>query len=506
MLSQIHRLGISSLFGFNIYTIAPALLLLTVGCLTFFYSLSFSNNKLVNLLIPSTLIGSIIAVFSSNYIITFIALELLSGTCFLLILTSNKMIRRIAIRYFLIHSIGGVIMITGIMWHFYLEKNFLIYKTLSSPAEYLILLSFVINVALFPFMGWYTKTYSRADAFSLVLLSAITTKSAFFVMWKAIPGSSLIFCIGFTTLIISSLLSFMTKNVLKYLLLVSCASSGFMVMAISYHSFQMTENISEQINSQLIFYISSSVISICGFLTLYGFLAYHECKSNTFNSLKKYFTEHGSSIHFLIPALIFGIFLMAFPFTPAFFAKNTITKFFVQEKLFYTAFKISSVLFIIFGAKLITPLFHTIEFLKLDTRGKKLAATLYSFAFLLLGLAMICFFSLKIKYSIFTISVEFFSFTAYTFIAICMLFLMEGLLKALKLKKFIKIVFHMIRSAKIQGMNSIKKVNAACKSYLEICDNKKLLKFLPVFPKITPSFGIGSIIFVLSICLIINNV
>jgi formate hydrogenlyase subunit 3/multisubunit Na+/H+ antiporter MnhD subunit len=492
---------ISKTLSFEVLTVLPALMIFTMGIVTIIYNKLLSNSITRSFLTGACIFFSILAILSQNYILTFIALESLSGVCFLLILISKKVSRRVAISYFVIHAFAGVLMLVCIMMNWSESKTFQITKisNIVSLKEIILLSSLIINTAMFPFLNWYTKTYSRTDSFSLIILSVITTKTSFFILWKIIPGSGLLFDIGLITLLSSMFLALLTKNVIKFLLLISISSTGFATMAVSYNGFLITEGITNAINFQLVWYMASSAFAIGGFLTLYGFIANQECSSSSFASMKHYFQEYGSSIHFVIPAIIFGLCVASFPLTASFFAKGEIIKFFVEEKTFYVILKSVNIVFIIFAIKLITPVFHSVEFFMLDKRGNKLAIILYIFVGILMFLNLLYPFFVKTKMSFFGLSVEFFTFVAYTLIAIATFFLLDFILKITNAKYLIEIAVYDFNFFKIRIFFFFKLLKAKIHILLDSLTHKrKDLKEVLVFSKISPSASI-----VISICLML---
>jgi formate hydrogenlyase subunit 3/multisubunit Na+/H+ antiporter MnhD subunit len=435
-------INIKGLFSFTNLTILPAILMFSISTLSIIYNIIFTKNNARTVIMLFACISSICAILSLNYIITFIAIEILSGLCFILVLLSKKLKRRLAISYFLIHAFAGVLMIISIVMNFLDTNSFAIYKASDKLLikDIIMLASLCINVASFPFTGWYLRTYQRTDSFSLVLLSAITTKTSFFVLWKIIPGSAILFDIGFVTLIFALIFAIITENIIKFLLITSVASMGFTIMAISYNGFLITDGISSEINFQLIWYISSSVFSIGGFLVLYGFITNNECRDNSFYSIKNYFEECGSSMHFVVPAIIFGLCLASFPLTASFIAKSNIAKFFVEDKTIYYLIKASGIAFTMFAIKLILPVCYSVEFFNLDTKGKKLASILYCFVVILMALNIAFFLISRTKINLFIISVEFFNFIAYTLVSGASLFILKFILQVTKAKKLFKII------------------------------------------------------------------
>jgi hypothetical protein len=256
---------------------------------------------------------------------------------------------------------------------------------------------------------------------------------------------------------------------------------------------------------QLVWYLASSVFSVGGFLSLYGFITNNECKDNSFYSIRNYLMECGSSMHFVIPAIVFGFCLASFPFTASFIAKSNITKFFVDETWLYFTLKASTVIFIMFAIKLILPVCYSVEFFKLDKRGRKLASILYMFVFLLMLINVAFFIISKVKINIFIFSVEFFTFIAYTCIAGVLLFMLEFVLKASNAKKIIEVAVQDLNYFRIEFFNIIQTTKAkSIKNIERITTKRKKMKEVLVLSKITPSASI-SFILILIIAFLTNK-
>lgn len=497
-----------NLFAFNSLTILPSIMIVVLGMVAVIYNHIFTKHLLRSAVICLAVLFSVIAILSINLLVVFIAIETLSGLCFVLILLSAKVKRRVAINYFLVHALAGVLMMIAIVMNFADTGSFDIKKAssiLASPKEIIMLISLIINVAAFPFLNWYTKTYMGTDSFSLIILSAITTKTSFFILWKIIPGGNILFEIGFITLIVAMFLALMTSNIIKFLLLTSIASMGFSIMAISYNGFLITEGISLAINFQLIWYVASSVFAIGGFLVLYGFITNAECHNNSFTSIKNYFQESGSSVHFVIPSIVFGLCIASFPFTASFIAKTNITKFFVHDKLLYVVLKSSSVAFIMFAIKLVMPVCYSVEFFKLDTKGKRLAGILYCFVAIVMAINISFALLSDLKYTFFTISVEVFTFIAYTCVAGVLVIILDFMLKAVNAKHFIEVVIYdlnFFRRKFLLGIKKLKSFSVTLSDFMS--DLKKVRSPVLELSKVTPSIMISVFVLILLFLFLIN--
>ncbi|MCS7184537.1 MAG: Na+/H+ antiporter subunit D [bacterium] len=142
---------------------------------------SFSASKL-DFVVATIYSGSAVSlIFSYDMISFFIFWELMAiASTFLIFLGGYKYSKNAALRYALIHIMGGSLLISGIA----LNENVLI------------LISFLINLAAVPFNAWLTDSYPESSVYGGVFLSAYTTKSAVYAIARFFPGSEVLIYIG----------------------------------------------------------------------------------------------------------------------------------------------------------------------------------------------------------------------------------------------------------------------------------------------------------------------
>jgi multicomponent Na+:H+ antiporter subunit D len=100
-------------------------------------------------------------------------------------------------RYLLVHAVSGVLLLGGIAL-FYAQTGSLAFERIdiTGPAFYLILVGFMINAAVPPLHAWLTDAYPEATVTGAIFLSALTTKTAVYVLLRGFPGTELLVWLG----------------------------------------------------------------------------------------------------------------------------------------------------------------------------------------------------------------------------------------------------------------------------------------------------------------------
>ncbi len=140
---------------------------------------------------------------------------------------------RAAQRYLMIHLLGGVILFAGVVGHIGASGDVAFTRmALDSPAQWLILIGFLINAGAPPLSAWLPDAYPEASWSGTVFLSAFTTKTAVYVLIRGFPGTELLIWVGMFMVfygIVYALLENDMRRILAYSIL---NQVGFMVVGI----------------------------------------------------------------------------------------------------------------------------------------------------------------------------------------------------------------------------------------------------------------------------------
>lgn len=139
-------------------------------------------------------------IFAGDFLTLFVFWELLTlGSVFLIWTNRTKAALSAGFRYALYHIIGGLILLAGILLHVKQTGSLAVaYIGLQEGnlASWLIFIGVGINCAWPILHPWVTDAYPESTITGIIFLSALTTKSAVYVLARAYPGTPLLIWIG----------------------------------------------------------------------------------------------------------------------------------------------------------------------------------------------------------------------------------------------------------------------------------------------------------------------
>jgi multicomponent Na+:H+ antiporter subunit D len=143
--------------------------------------------------------GSALGVtFAGDFFSLYIFWELMAiASTFLILARRTKAAQNAAFRYILVHIFGGLCLLAGII--IYIQNAGSIefaYIGLSGIGPWLIFIGIALNAAIPPLHPWLQDAYPEATVTGAVFLSALTTKSAVYLMARTFPGTELLIYVG----------------------------------------------------------------------------------------------------------------------------------------------------------------------------------------------------------------------------------------------------------------------------------------------------------------------
>ncbi len=137
-------------------------------------------------------------VLAGDFLSLYLFWEIMAvSSTFLIIASRTKESREAGFRYILMHLVGGLILLAGIVLH--VQKTGTIafdYIGLNGIDSYLIFIGIALNAAAIPLHAWLPDSYPMGTPTSTVFLSAFTTKSAVYLLIRTFPGADILIIIG----------------------------------------------------------------------------------------------------------------------------------------------------------------------------------------------------------------------------------------------------------------------------------------------------------------------
>lgn len=140
---------------------------------------------------------------------------------------------RASFRYLMIHLLGGVVLMAGIVAHVQAGggTDFVAMQP-QTLGTWLILIGFLVNAAAPPLSAWLPDAYPEASPGGTVFLSAFTTKTAVYVLLRGFPGAEILVFVGLY-MVFYGIIYALLENDMRRILAYSIVNQvGFMVAGI----------------------------------------------------------------------------------------------------------------------------------------------------------------------------------------------------------------------------------------------------------------------------------
>lgn len=174
------------------------------------------------------------AVFAGDLVTLFVFWELMAvGSTLVVWSGGTREAYRAAMRYLMIHLLGGVILFAGVVGH--IAQTGSVAFTAMKPdsiAHWLVLAGFLINAAAVPISAWLPDAYPEASWSGTVFLSAFTTKTAVYALIRGFPGTELLVWIGLAMAFYGIVYALLENDMRRILAYSIVNQVGFMVVGI----------------------------------------------------------------------------------------------------------------------------------------------------------------------------------------------------------------------------------------------------------------------------------
>jgi len=293
----------------------------------------FKQTKILELSAALVYAGAAIGVtFAGDLITVFIFWEIMAlGSTLVLWSAGTRASWQSGMRYALIHLLGGVILMAGIVA--YSQETGSIDFIAMSPdslGTWLMLAGFLLNAGAPPLSAWLADAYPESSFSGMVFLSAFTTKTAVYVLLRGFPGTDLLIYIGLFMIfygIIYALLENDMRRILAYSII---NQVGFMVCGIGIGTELALNGATAHAFTHII-YKALLLMSAGSVLYMTG---------------KRKCTDLGGLIHTMPFTAACGIIgalaISAFPLTSGFISKSMITQTAAENQLVWILLQVAS--------------------------------------------------------------------------------------------------------------------------------------------------------------------
>ncbi|MDR1394558.1 MAG: Na(+)/H(+) antiporter subunit D [Deltaproteobacteria bacterium] len=180
--------------------------------------------------------GGFGCLLAGDYLSLFAFWELMSiGSTFLVMLNRTRESVLAGFRYFLYHTLGGLLLLAGILLRYHQTNSFdfgpIAYSG-AGAADWLILAGFCVNAAVVPLHAWLPDAYPRGTVTGSVFMCAYTTKTAVYVLARAFPGWEILAIAGTVMAVYGVIFASMENNARRILSYHIVSQVGYMVAGI----------------------------------------------------------------------------------------------------------------------------------------------------------------------------------------------------------------------------------------------------------------------------------
>ena len=180
-------------------------------------------------------VGSALGVvFAGDFFTLYIFWEFMAVSSVMLIWARReKQSLDAGFRYILVHIVGGLILLAGILLHVHNTGSLAVGRIGTRDlASWLILIGFMLNAAVPPLSAWLSDAYPESTATGGVFLSAFTTKTAVYTLIRVFPGWEILIWLGALMTIYGIIFAIMENDSRRILAYSIINQVGFMVCGV----------------------------------------------------------------------------------------------------------------------------------------------------------------------------------------------------------------------------------------------------------------------------------
>jgi multicomponent Na+:H+ antiporter subunit D len=179
--------------------------------------------------------GALGVTFAGDFFTLLVFWEVMAvGSAWLIFARRETAATQAGFRYLMVHLAGGSILLGGILLQYH-QTGSLLLSTLALEdglAAWLILVGVGVNVALPPFHAWLPDAYPKATITGAIFMSALTTKSAVYVLLVLFQGWEILIYMGVIMALYGAVYGVLANDIRQILSYSIISQVGYMVTGI----------------------------------------------------------------------------------------------------------------------------------------------------------------------------------------------------------------------------------------------------------------------------------
>lgn len=179
--------------------------------------------------------GALGVAFAGDYLTLFIHWEIMAiSSTYLIWARETRESEAAGVRYLVVHLVGGVLMLAGILLRLHHTGSLLLTPLPPSTdlSSLLILASVALNAAVPPLHAWLADAYPKASVTGAVFMSALTTKSAVYVLARVFPGWEVLTLFGVAMALYGVFYAVLANDIREILAYHIISQVGYMVAGV----------------------------------------------------------------------------------------------------------------------------------------------------------------------------------------------------------------------------------------------------------------------------------
>jgi multicomponent Na+:H+ antiporter subunit D len=179
--------------------------------------------------------GALCVTFAGDYLTLFLGWEVMAiASTFLIWARRSDQSWAWGMRYLMVHLFGGSMLLAGIILQVNSSGSLLLTPFVygESLAAWLILIGVALNAALPPLHAWLADSYHRATVTGAIFMSALTTKSAVFVMASLFAGWDILLYMGVMMALYGVVYAVLANDIRQLLAYHIISQVGYMIAGI----------------------------------------------------------------------------------------------------------------------------------------------------------------------------------------------------------------------------------------------------------------------------------